>query len=110
MTKREFLAASIGTGLALSKASAAFAQEAAAAVRKDGGRAGAGRRVPTRTAKTTKLFKSPPGYPNGIAVTPEGLWIGEQKLSGQQAVQYGLPEPKSLTEEAWLVDWNGLSL
>ena len=58
-------------------------------------------------AKTTKLFKSPQGFPNGIAVTPEGLWIGEQKMSGAQAVAYHLPEPKSLTEEAWLVDWNG---
>jgi hypothetical protein len=58
-------------------------------------------------AKTTKLFKSPDGFPNAIAVTPEGLWIGEQKLSGQQAVQYDVSEPKDLTENAWLVDWNG---
>jgi hypothetical protein len=58
-------------------------------------------------AKTTKLFKSPQGFPNGIAVTPEGLWIGEQKLSGAQAAAYHLPEPKSLAEDAWLVDWNG---
>jgi hypothetical protein len=35
------------------------------------------------------------------------LWIGEQKLSGAQAASYHLPEPKSLTEAAWLVDWNG---
>jgi hypothetical protein len=40
-------------------------------------------------------------------VTPEGLWIGEQKLSGGAARQYNLPEPKDLTECAWLVDWNG---
>ena len=39
-------------------------------------------------AKTTKLFKGPPGFPNGLAVTPEGLWIGEQKLSGAQAAAY----------------------
>jgi len=58
-------------------------------------------------AKTTKLFTSPPGYPNGIAVTPEGLWIAEQKMSGAQAAAYHLPEPDSLTEAAWLVDWNG---
>src|SRR5258708_2655496 len=97
MTKREFLAASIGTGLALAKGNTAFAQPASAATR----------RVPSRMAKTTKLFKSPPGYPNGIAVTSEGLWIGEQKLTGAQAAAYHLPEPKSLTENAWLVDWNG---
>jgi hypothetical protein len=58
-------------------------------------------------AKTTKLFKSPPGFPNAVAVTPEGLWIAEQKMSGAQAATYHLPEPKSLTEECWLVDWNG---
>jgi hypothetical protein len=58
-------------------------------------------------AKTTKLFKSPPGHPNGIAVAPEGLWIGDQKLSGAQAASYHLPEPKDLSENAWLVDWNG---
>jgi hypothetical protein len=58
-------------------------------------------------AKTTKLFKSPPGYPNGIAATPEGLWIAEQKLSGAQAAAYDLPQPDSLTEAAWLADWNG---
>ncbi|MBK5293887.1 MAG: hypothetical protein JJE04_19715 [Acidobacteriia bacterium] len=95
MTKREFLTASIGAGLALGNGSAAFAQS------------GGGRKVPARMAKTTKLFKSPQGFPNGLAVTPEGLWIGEQKLSGAQADAYHLPEPKSLDEAAWLVDWDG---
>ncbi|MFN3325021.1 MAG: hypothetical protein ACK5AZ_16115 [Bryobacteraceae bacterium] len=93
MTKREFLAATIGAGLALSKGSVAFAQ--------------AGRNLPTRKAKTTRLFKSPKGFPNALAVTPEGLWIGEQKLAGAQAKSYNLPEPETLTENAWLVDWNG---
>ena len=92
MNKRQFLAASIGTGLALDKWSAAFAQPG---------------KVPARKAKTTKLFKAPEGFPNGLAATPEGLWIAEQKLSGTQAAAYRLPEPRSLTEEAWLVDWNG---
>ncbi|MSV28026.1 MAG: hypothetical protein EXQ52_04675 [Bryobacterales bacterium] len=102
MTKRDFLSASIGTSLAFGKASAALAQQAADS-RKDTGN----RRVPSRMAKTTKLFKSPQGFPNGLAVTPEGLWIGEQKMSGAQAITYNLPEPKSLDESAWLVDWNG---
>ncbi len=84
MTKREFLAAGIAYGLSLGTASAA-----------------------PRKAKTTKLFRSPQGFPNALALAPEGLWIGEQKLSGAQAASYHLPEPKSLTEEAWLVDWNG---
>ena len=96
MTKREFLAASIGTGLVLGKGRAALAQQP-----------GASGRAPSRKAKTTKLFKCPVGFPNAMAVAPEGLWIGEQKMSGAQAVTYHLPEPKSLTEAAWLVDWKG---
>src|SRR5712691_850837 len=57
------------------------------------GQSGAGERaaaLPVRKAKTTVLFKSPEGYPNAIAVAPEGLWIAEQK-----------------SDNAWLVDWNG---
>jgi hypothetical protein len=46
--------------------------------------------IPVKKLKTTPLFKSPEGYPNGIAVAPEGLWIGEQK-----------------SDHAVLVDWNG---
>ena len=95
MTKREFLTAGLGAGLALAIRTTAFSQSSS------------GARPPSRKAKTTKLFKSPQGYPNGIAVTPEGLWIAEQKLSGAQAATYHLPEPKSLTEAAWLVDWDG---
>ena len=89
MTKREFLAAGIATGL--STPIAAPAQRPAT----------------SRMAKTTKLFRSPSGFPNGLAATPEGLWIGEQKLAGAQAASYRLPEPKSLAEAAWLVDWDG---
>jgi len=92
MNKRQFLAAGIGAGIALDKLGTAFAQSG---------------RVPNRKAKTKKLFKAPDGFPNGLAATAEGLWIAEQKLSGAQANSYGLPEPRSLTEEAWLVDWNG---
>ena len=92
MTKREFLAASVGLGLGL---------------RAVGGQTNGDRRAAPRMAKTTKLFKSPPGHPNAIAVTPEGLWIGDQKLSGAQAVAYHATEPKDLSENAWLVDWNG---
>ena len=93
MTKREFLG--LSAGLAWTGAGLARAQS------------GAGGKTPKRMAKTTKLFKSPEGFPNGLAATPEGLWIGEQKLSGAQAASYHLPEPKSLDEAAWLVDWNG---
>jgi len=103
MTKRQFLASS--AGLAIAGPCAAFAQQAAA-LRRDAPASG-NRRVPNRKAKTTKLFKAPPGFPNALAVTSEGVWIGEQKLSGAQAKAYNLPEPKTLTENAWLLDWNG---
>ena len=93
MTKREFLAAGIGAGLTPNSGSAALSQGA--------------RKLPVRKAKTTKLFKSPQGFPTAISVTSEGLWIGEQKMSGDQAKTYKLPAPKSLEECAWLVDWSG---
>jgi hypothetical protein len=86
MTKRQFLAAGLGAGVLLAQRGGVVAK---------------------RKAKTKKLFKAPDGFPNGMAATPEGLWIAEQKLSGAQANQYGMQEPKSLTEMAWLVDWNG---
>jgi hypothetical protein len=101
MTKREFLAAGIGAGLGLGKAAKALAQASGPA------QPAGNKPIPSRMAKTTKLFKSPPGYPNGIAVTPEGLWIAEQKMAGAQAITYHVPEPKTLAEDCWLVDWNG---
>ena len=93
MTKREFLAAGLGAGLAMSIPRIASGQ--------------GGGKPKVRKARTKKLFKSPKGFPNAIAATPEGLWIGEQKLSGAAAKSYKLPEPDSLEEAAWLVDWDG---
>ncbi len=108
MTKREFLAASVGASLGLGHVQAASGQQASAApLRTAGWRSSGNQQVPSRIAKTTKLFKSPKGFPNAIAIAPEGLWIAEQKLSQAQAVAYHLPEPKDLTEKAWLVDWDG---
>jgi hypothetical protein len=67
-----------------------------------------GRREITHgTVRTTRLFRAPPGYVNALAVAPEGLWLGQQKLSGRAAQQYHLPDPEDLREAAWLVDWNG---
>jgi len=63
--------------------------------------------IPHGMVKTTKLFQSPPGFANALAIAPEGLWIGQQKLSGRAAQQYHLPDPPDLHEAAWLVDWNG---
>lgn len=108
MTKREFLGTTVGAGVGIGLRRAAFAQQATAASPGAVGALSAGTSErPSRMAKTTKLFKSPQGFPNAIAVAPEGLWIGEQKLSGAQAVAYHLTEPKDLTEAAWLLDWDG---
>jgi hypothetical protein len=113
MTKREFLVAGVGAGLALAEARAVLAQQGSSSAPRPKKKSAKNQDIPTRIAKTTKLFKSPasPGNigsgPNGIAVAPEGLWIGEQKRSGAQAAAEGLPEPKDLSEAAWLVDWNG---
>jgi hypothetical protein len=92
MTKREFLAAGLGASLSLVAARAQTSPKRSGAV---------------RYAKTTRLFKSPGGFPNGLCAAPEGLWIAEQKLTGAQAAAYKTPEPKTLTENAWLVDWTG---
>ena len=98
LNKREFLAAGIRAGMGLTALQTASAQKTGA---------GAKSILSSKKAKTTKLFRSPEGFPNAVAVTQEGLWIAEQKLSGASAVQYHLSDPKDLTEHAWLVDWNG---
>ncbi len=48
-------------------------------------------------AKTTVLFKTPnanAGWPNALALAPDGLWVGEQRHDGRP-------------EAAWLMDWDG---
>jgi hypothetical protein len=84
MNKREFLVCSLGIGAAL--ASPAAGREQA--------RGGTG--VPHRRVTATSLFKSPEGFPNALAASPEGLWIGEQKR----------PDAVDKSEKAMLVDWN----
>ena len=65
------------------------------------------REIPRRTARTTKMFKAPGMYPNGLAVAPEGLWIAQQKISDLQAGLWHEAVPTNRDEAAWLVDWNG---
>ena len=77
MTKREFLKAGMGTGLALATGATGCAQQAPAAARNDGGQPN--RRPDSRMAKTTKLFKSPQGFPNGIAVVLLQIAVGERR-------------------------------
>jgi hypothetical protein len=89
MRKRDLLAAGLGLGVGLGALSVR-AQPAAGANRPG---------VPHRRLKTTPLFKSPDGFPNAIAASPEGLWIAEQLT---------LTDPPSgKTNNVYLVDWNG---
>src|SRR5688572_27491840 len=108
MKRREFLAA--GLALPLSSTAIALAQEGGAAPSRAGG-GGRGRgAVPTRTAKTTRMFKAPGLYPNALAAMtdpPGGLWIGQQKITKANADTYKLPIDPNPDEAAWLVDWNG---
>ncbi len=59
------------------------------------------RDVPHRKVKTTNLFKAPPGYPNAVAIAPEGVWVAEQKA------QNFSKDAKRSPEACWLLDWNG---
>ena len=90
--RREFIGSGLGVGLL--GASPASAQQPQAPQGKSAFLGEAGRRpappVPVRKGKITKLFKSPEGYPNAMAVAPQGWWIGEQK-----------------SNNACLVDWDG---
>jgi hypothetical protein len=62
--------------------------------------------LPNRMAKTTKLFKAPGFYPNGLAIAPEGLWIAQQFLTEDVEQQIGQHRPAG-KESMWLMDWNG---
>ena len=108
MKRREFLAA--GLALNFSSAAVALAQQGGATPDRARSGGGAGGAAPRRMAKTTKMFKSPGLYPNALAVmtdAPGGLWIGQQKVTAQNAQTYNLPVDPDRDEDAWLVDWNG---
>jgi hypothetical protein len=97
MRKRDFLAglglsAGLGVSMALAKEIGADVGAVPPAKKKE---------IPHRKITTKNLFKGPQGFPNGIAVAPEGLWIAEQKAQG-----YG-KSGKQVAENCWLVDWNG---
>ena len=106
MKRREFLAA----GLALTFSSDGDCAGAAGGAPARAGGGGRGRGATERTAKTTKMFKSPGMYPNALAVmtdAPGGLWIGQQKMTASNSKTYNLPVLPNPDEAAWLVDWNG---
>ena len=98
MRKREFLA---GLGFAAGAGLMGAAQDYPKG--KDLGAAPPEKKkeVPHRKVTTRNLFKVPHGYPNGVAIAPEGVWVAEQKAQG-----YG-KNGGHITEDAWLFDWNG---
>ena len=102
--RRELLGAGVGL-CANFGASPAHAQSSETARREPGtdalgrrtGSGGRARQVPKRMAKTTKLFLTPPGWPNAIDVDHDqkrGFWVQEQRHDNKK-------------EAAWLIDWNG---
>jgi hypothetical protein len=111
ISKREFLAGgSLGAlGLGVGSALAAALKNPAevAVVGRKPGTDALGRTLkamqeasaqppPNRLAKFTKLFLTPPGYPNAIATDPEGrgFWVAEQRHDGRK-------------EAVWLLDFKG---
>ena len=78
LNKRSFMTGTIGAAIS---AAAAQAQPA-----KPANGLNPPREIPHGMMKTTRMFKYPKGYGNGLAVSPEGLWIAEQKLSGEGAL------------------------
>ena len=99
MRKRDFLAAGLGLGAGL--AASAMLQPALGQQAPVAPAGGARRAIPSRKARTTRLFKAPGTYPNALAIAPEGLWIGQQKNAETQQ------SSGRMSEAAWLVDWNG---
>lgn len=87
-SRRAFLGAGLGIGVAAARVMAQ--QPAGRDASPGGGEGRSGSQVPVRQGKLTRLFKSPEGYPNGIALSPQGWWIAEQK-----------------SDHAALVDWDG---
>src|SRR3978361_1746101 len=100
LKKRDFMTGRLAAGMATGAAAAALAQVPAPA-----NGLNPSREIPHGMMKTTRMFKYPKGYGNGLAVAPEGLWIAEQKLSGDGAKRYGLREPAGFREDALLEGW-----
>ena len=117
LTRRELLVGGMGAGFGLGAGlglwgrdpSPTLSEDVAAGTDPLPGPRGVGGNVTRRRVTTTPLFKSPPGFPNALQLDPDGrgIWVGEQKVSGQSAINYGVPEPDDLSESAWLMDWNG---
>jgi hypothetical protein len=104
-SKREFLAGA-GVGLGLAAVAPALAQAMKKPVASES--AESGKALPNRMAKTTRLFKAPAPWPNALASSPQGLWIGQQHLlSKRDADSVNIAWPLKGREKVWLMDMNG---
>lgn len=102
--RREFLGAgnglcvSLGVRSSLARSSQTAAREPGTdALGRRVGTAARDKPMPKRMANTTKLFLTPPGWPNAIDIDHDlkrGFWVQEQRHDNKQ-------------EAAWLIDWNG---
>jgi hypothetical protein len=99
--KRDFLA---GLGLAAAAGTSALAQGYIKGKDLGAEPPKPRKEVPKRMVTTKNLFKVPDAYPNGLAITDDGIWVAEQKAGG-----YG-GAAKHEQEAAWLFDWNGRKL
>lgn len=85
VSKRGFMAGGLGLALGAALGAPALAQPERVSSPE----------VPNRTARTIPLFRSPEGFPNGLAAGENGLWIAEQKAR----------DAADPDEKAMLVDW-----
>jgi hypothetical protein len=95
MDKRGFLAAALGAGAGVGLTGALAQTPPERPGTDDLGRTGSERSkpVPRRKAKTSKLFLTPPCWPNAIAVQEgKGFWVQEQRHDNKP-------------EKAWLLDF-----
>ena len=94
------LCASLAAGSALAQSSETAPREPGTdALGRRLGTGNRGKQIPRRKAKTTKLFLTPPGWPNAIDTDHHqkgGFWVQEQRHDNKP-------------ETAWLIDMNGTS-
>jgi len=106
MKKRDFLKTGFWAGLATTVAiSPVLAQTASRPA--GGGGGGNEGKLPSRNAKTTRLFKAPGVYPNAMSSSPQGLWVAQQLLTESEAQDAGIPYSRSGKEKVWLLDMSG---
>ena len=111
-SKRQFLGLGLRIGMGLGAGLAAPRAFAQGGTPPDS--SPARRAIPRRTVTTTVLFQGPKDkYINGVATSPDGLWIGEQKEVGGPNSTWRYKDGRPLEiyddvhENAWLVDDKG---